>query len=255
MSDLFTVGGEKTALAAAGKSVTRQSFTQAIRTHAARWIIQKNSWLPRALAEHAGWRGQHRALVFRPLHGLVGELFFATFRTVLNPGDAIRLLSSEVLIDVLHAPRPELLFIGGGVVPRQDVLMFYRGNLERLVVPKSWFKKSGSNAPDFNDLEIIDYGQTVRLGRFEAAVDAILYDHDNAARRYMKKIVLANDSSLGAALKRLRLQRKLRREDFAGVTAKSIARIERGEVKHPRAATLALIAKQLDVEPNEIINY
>jgi transcriptional regulator with XRE-family HTH domain len=64
-----------------------------------------------------------------------------------------------------------------------------------------------------------------------------------------------SDRSLGGALRRLRLQKGLRQSDFPGVTAKEIARIERGEVKKPHQQTLAEIAKRMGVSADEISTY
>jgi transcriptional regulator with XRE-family HTH domain len=57
------------------------------------------------------------------------------------------------------------------------------------------------------------------------------------------------------ALRRLRIQRGLRRGGFAGISAKEIARIERGEVAKPHADTLARLAQRLGVKAEEIDTY
>lgn len=97
--------------------------------------------------------------------------------------------------------------------------------------------------------------QPLRLGRYEAAASALLYEFDPAVRRKMKARELAADRSFGASLRRLRLQRGLARADFPGVAEKSIARIERGEVERPHARNLTKIARALDVSPEEISDY
>jgi DNA-binding Xre family transcriptional regulator len=101
---------------------------------------------------------------------------------------------------------------------------------------------------------VADSGQTIRLGDFEVAADAILYELDPEARRRAKERNIAKDTSFGGALRRLRLQRRLRREDF-GISPKEIARLERGEVVKPHAETLAKIAKRLGVKPEDIETY
>jgi hypothetical protein len=58
----------------------------------------------------------------------------------------------------------------------------------------------------------------VRLDAYEAATDAILYEFDEAYRRRAKRRRLVQDRSLGGALRRLRLQKGLRRADFPGIT-------------------------------------
>ncbi len=112
-----------------------------------------------------------------------------------------------------------------------------------------------SPKPDFTDFEVIDTGQTLRFGEYEAATDAILYEFDRASRQRMKKREIAADQSFGGALRRLRLQRGLTRGDFEPLSDKTIARIERGEVDKPHGDTLAMIAKKLGVEPGDIESY
>ena len=71
----------------------------------------------------------------------------------------------------------------------------------------------------------------------------------------MKKREVQQDRSFGGALRRLRLQRGLSRSDFGDLTEKTLARIERGEVKEPHGQTLRIIAERLGVKPHEIQSY
>ena len=73
--------------------------------------------------------------------------------------------------------------------------------------------------------------------------------------RRAKKRQIERDRSFGGALRRLRLQKGLRRTDFPGLTAKEIARIERGEVKKQHQRTLAVLAKRLGVPVDKISRY
>ncbi|HQA43685.1 MAG: helix-turn-helix transcriptional regulator [Phycisphaerae bacterium] len=100
-----------------------------------------------------------------------------------------------------------------------------------------------------------DYGQTLRFGRYEAATEAVLYEYDPDYRRHLKARRRAEDTGFGPSLRRLRKQRGLRRSDFAPLSAKTIARLERGEVEKPHGDTLAIIAKKLRVKPDEIEMY
>jgi hypothetical protein len=134
--------------------------------------------------------------------------------------------------------------------------VLYRGSLEKLAVPFAWFRSSpGSAKPNFEDLEVTDGGQTVRLGQYEAAADAILYEFDSEARARMKSNLIEEDETFGGALRRLRLARGFSREGFKGIAAKTIARIERGDVKKPQGRTLAQIAKSRGVKPEEIETF
>lgn len=76
-------------------------------------------------------------------------------------------------------------FFIGGIVDRADnVVILYRGNLERMAVPLSWFvREEKAEQPDFGDFEVTDLGQTVRFGRVEASADAILYAFDADYRK------------------------------------------------------------------------
>jgi len=90
-----------------------------------------------------------------------------------------------------------------------------------LVVPLTWFRvRPDGPRPDLSDLAVTDFGQTIRLGEYEAATDAILYEFDDDSRWWAKKRQLATDRSLGGALRRLRLQKGLRQSDFPSLTAK-----------------------------------
>jgi hypothetical protein len=142
------------------------------------------------------------------------------------------------------------------VVPTDAAAILYRGNLEPLVVPVTWFRERPEGpTPDVSDLAVADFGQTVRLGDYEAATDAILYEFDGDFRLRAKARQLETDRSLGGAMRRLRLQKGLRQSDFPGLTAREIGRIERGEVKKPHQHTLAAIAKRMGVSADEISTY
>lgn len=66
-----------------------------------------------------------------------------------------------------------------------DEMVVYNGNEKEFVIPLSFFKPSGNGiVPDFNALEIIDYGHTVKLGEYEAASSAILYEVDPEYKSY-----------------------------------------------------------------------
>ncbi|MBI2827439.1 MAG: helix-turn-helix domain-containing protein [Planctomycetia bacterium] len=165
-------------------------------------------------------------------------------------------LPPDELTEVLVARNRNDLFIGGTVDFASETVTLWRGNLDSLVVPFAAFPPSGDRiAPDFRRFAVSDYGNTVCLGKYEAATDAILYEFDPEYRRRQSKRRLASDRSFGASVRRLRKQRGLRREDFAPLSSKTIARIEQGKVKSVRPKTLSAIAKVLTVAPEEIKTY
>lgn len=90
---------------------------------------------------------------------------------------------------------------------------------------------------------------------YEASSDAILYEFDAEYRRRAKARLRSQDDSWGGALRRLRLQKGLGRSDFPGVSAKEIARLERGEIERPHARTVERIASVLGVLPGDISSY
>lgn len=166
-------------------------------------------------------------------------------------------LDPEELAEALHADHRADLFIGGSVDRRAQTLTLWRGNLEPLTVPFSAFPESGDGTlPNFDRFGVADYGQTIKLGDYEAAAEAVLYEFDPAYRRRIKKLRQESEQSFGASLRRLRKQRGLSREDFApDVAAKTVARIENSEVRRVQANTLRALAKRLNVAPEEIETF
>ncbi|HEU4454988.1 MAG TPA: helix-turn-helix domain-containing protein [Longimicrobium sp.] len=220
------------------------------------WIARRVTPLLTALAGGREPDGDHFLVVLEAVNAVRQAVLDAAFRRVLVQDGEVHLLPLEELAEVLASPRREELFIGG-VVNRQDrVVVLYRGTLEPLLVPADWFTPSpNGTAPDFEDFEVTDFGQTVRFGDYEATGEAILYEHDAEYRRRARKRLRDTDRSFGACLRRLRLQKGVDRDDFPGVSEKQIARIERGETGRPRASTLAAIAGRLGVRPEEIEEY
>lgn len=164
---------------------------------------------------------------------------------------------AEELAEILEAENRGDLFLGGSVDRETETITFWRGDLKPLAVPFSSFETSGDGTePDFDLFSVIDSGQTVRLGDYEAAVDAVLYEHDSEYRRRISKQRLREERSFGASLRRLRKQRGLRREDFEPeLSAKTIARIEQGKVQRIHQKTLTAIADRLAVDPREIETF
>lgn len=166
-------------------------------------------------------------------------------------------LPAEELAEALMADHRGDLFLGGSVDHATETITLWRGDLKPLVVPFSAFEASGDGTrPDFRQFAVIDSGQTIRLGEYEAAADALLYDYDPDYRRRISAARRAVDRTFGAALRRLRKQRGLRREDFEpDLSAKTIARIEQNKVRRLHKQTLAALGKHLAVDPGEIGSY
>ncbi len=131
-----------------------------------------------------------------------------------------------------------------------------RGDRQTVVVPFSLFEETADGVkPDFGALSFTDYGHTVALGEYEASADAILYEIDTEYRRKLNKERQKCERSFGASLRRLRIQKRLNRNDFAPLAAKTIARIERNEIEKPHGKSLDTIAHRLGVPVDQIETY
>jgi DNA-binding Xre family transcriptional regulator len=174
---------------------------------------------------------------------------------VWSPGDFRRLPFEELAEVLVDDQRPDL-FIGGYADKTNRYLTLVRGDLRRLSVPFAMFLSSDREPlPDFERLEITDCGNTIRLGEYEAAADAILYEADREFRRTLLAKRRKDEKTFGACLRRLRLTKGLRQSEFGEVTAKTIARLEHGETAAPQGRTLEVISKRLAVDPDEIVEY
>ena len=228
----------------------------------------------RAYAEktHSVWFAPHGAgltilakavTIGKPRHALLTlakvsvarrGLLDALFAVVVEP-TVTRLLPHDELREVLVADDRQDLFVAAHAVPEDDALVLFRGDLRSLIVPLSRLEgRKGGPKPDPKKVSVTDYGQTICLGDYEIAADALLYELDPDARRRAKRREIKTDDSLGASIRRLRLQRGLSRADFGSLTDKTIARIERGETE-PRGSTLATIAKTLRVDADQLGSF
>jgi hypothetical protein len=220
------------------------------------WVAPEQPDLLRAFAQvPTSATKKHRLLLLGRAEAGEREFLQAKFEHVVIPDEGLRLLPKEQLLEVVGAPNRADLFIGGA--PAFDSVVLVRGDLEPILVPQSWFRgRPNGPKPAFGDLEIIDSGQTVRLGDYEAAAEAILYEFDAEFRRRARKRRVDEDPSLGGAIRRLRLQKGLSRSAFLpDVSAKELARLERGEVKRPHRKTLEVVARRLGVSSVELTSY
>jgi len=179
------------------------------------------------------------------------------FLGMIGIGPAFRFLPDEELVEVLHLPRQEArnVFLGGAVdVPNQAVSLI-RGDVTMVVVPLTLIRPNRITKPDPSKLAFTDYGQTVCLGEYEASADSILYEVDPQYRAGVNARRRQTEKTFGASLRRLRRQKMLTREAFTPLSAKTIARIERNEIRRPHGKTLKAIARRLGVLPEEIETY
>jgi hypothetical protein len=55
-------------------------------------------------------------------------------------------------------------------------LVLFRPDGRSVIAPFDMFEPSKNSYPNFYELEIIDYGNTIKLGKYEASAGAILQD-------------------------------------------------------------------------------
>ena len=97
--------------------------------------------------------------------------------------------------EIVTAPNAFALFLTAEV--KQDKILLTTGAFEKIEVPKKWFTPSGDGtAPDFTDVEVVDYGHGVRFGKYEAATDAI-FDEILTPVQKMDKLIKFIDYKLG----------------------------------------------------------
>jgi hypothetical protein len=218
------------------------------------WIILHAGLASKAVRAAAGVSKRLGALVLfgAPKPEAVNSLLACFRRVVLVPSRE-NFLPPEEMAEVLQSDNKAYLFIGGVVDHESRTLTLWRGNLAPLVVPLDTFKPSGGGTtPDFNKFSVMDFGQTVKFGEYEASAESLLVENDSDYRRILKERRMQEDKGFGPSLRRLRMLKGLAREDFRPVSSKTIARIEQGESGKLRRSTLNVLAKRLGVPPDEI---
>lgn len=222
------------------------------------WVVPEAKVLSASLLQRLPPSKKRKLLLLEePGPGLSWPLL-GRFERVIAHNPSTRFLHMEELLEVLLAPNREELLIGVSVDENSRQVALLLGDLRFLLVPMTSFTgAAGAPSPDFGDAEVIDGGQTLRLGEFEAAIDALLYENDPAYRRRERARRTEIEQSFGASLRRLRLQRGLKLSDFAetGLSEKTIGRIERGEVKTPHPTTIARLAERLGVAPHLLSTF
>ena len=173
-------------------------------------------------------------------------------RKLVGESRSFKALPMEQLAEVLRAPDVERrdVFIGGVADKGIGTLALVRGNLDRLTVPLSLFRPSGRTSPDFSRFAPDDYGRTLKFGDYEATADLVLWELDPDYRSRTRKRERMRAKGFGPSLRRLRKQHGLSQSDFPGVSAKTISRIETGEIERPHRRTVELISKTVRVPPD-----
>jgi hypothetical protein len=211
--------------------------------------------LAKAVGSRADLRGSHLITLTPPRSESISALL-SIFHPVFGIVEGFKWLPIEELVGVITRDDASDRIIGGSVDAKAKTLTLLRGDIEAVVAPFGMFQNSGDGtAADFTKFRLADYGRTVALGHYEASADGILYERDPDYRRRLKRQRRQSERTFGASLMRLRKQRRLKRSDFAPISSKEIARIERNEIEKPHAKTLDVIADRLGVHADEIEGY
>lgn len=91
----------------------------------------------------------------------------------------LQVLKYSEMLEVVKLPAEEKAnYIVAGYVNFESAqVVLYRGDGFTLEVDMDMFS-SAVTQPDFNQFAIIDYGQTLQFGEFEASTDYVLYNTD-----------------------------------------------------------------------------
>ncbi len=90
-------------------------------------------------------------------------------------------LPDEEMIQVLECDRKDYLAIGGVVDFTIEGVILYTGSLEVFFVSFDEIEPSAAGvAPNFTAFKVIDHGNTLQFGKYEAAFDSLLYILENS---------------------------------------------------------------------------
>lgn len=88
-------------------------------------------------------------------------------------------LTDEEIQEIESLPNPQDYAIRADVIINSRTLLIQRGDGSLIKAPFDIFEPTGNGIiPSFLDFEIIDYGQTLRLGLYEAAFDAVIEESE-----------------------------------------------------------------------------
>lgn len=165
-------------------------------------------------------------------------------------------LPADELLEALAAENRADLFIGGSVDPSSQTITLWRGSLEPLIVPFTAFEVSGDGtAPDFRRFSVTDSGQTVRLGEYEAAADALLYEFDPEYRRRINGQHSRTNRASGQPCDGCASSGGSAGKTSPPKSPPRRSRIEQGKVQRIQKKTLECLARRLQVQPDEIATF
>ena len=216
----------------AANEISLDAIAQAVVSSPRKAGVLVIPWLPRAEIFPFLLRGFHRVL----------PLPITAF-----PDNAKR------LCEAIHAAESARLI---GAVPDLALaaLTVFRADLSAICLPAHWFEQSGDNGlNDIRALKLEEDGSVVKIGSRRWQSHQIISSFDANFRRTLRRLELTQNDSLGALIRRTRKERRLGREEFPGIDAKTIARIERNEIMRPQRETLRLIAQTLGIPVEQLM--
>jgi hypothetical protein len=99
---------------------------------------------------------------------------------------SFKILPPDALREIFELPvfEKHRLIVGGYPDFDSQQLVLFRGDGSNVIAPFSMFQPRAGCSPNFEDFEIIDFGNTIKLGEYEASVQAILIDLDPEYKVY-----------------------------------------------------------------------
>lgn len=90
----------------------------------------------------------------------------------------VRILKNKELeeLKILSWAAKRYLVVAGYPDFLRQQLVLFRADGRSVIAPFDMFKPSGTSNPNFYELELIDYGNTIKLGEYEASAASILED-------------------------------------------------------------------------------
>jgi len=85
-------------------------------------------------------------------------------------------LSIKEIIKSISVYNRRYLIIAGCII--DDNIILVNGRFDIIKIDKSWFPANKLTKPNFNSFEIIDHGNTLKFGDYEAASDVIICEYE-----------------------------------------------------------------------------
>ena len=83
-------------------------------------------------------------------------------------------LSDDEMLEVFQSADLGKKVVAVKVNPADKTVTVMSGTKRVVELPFAFFEPSGTNSPDFTAAKVIDYGNTVAFGEYEAAADVVL---------------------------------------------------------------------------------